>query len=125
MRWRVLPLAFVCVACGSGVPLDFDEAVPTQLRPIVTRVAPAAARAGDAVTIFGMGFTAEPAQNTILVGGATTVATGYALVSPPAAGEIEQLTFTVPTTATVGATTVSVFVFENGSNHDIAFTVTP
>ena len=114
------------MACGSGaVPLEFDESVPTQLAPIVTRLAPTAARGGETVTIFGFGFSAEAAQNILLIGGATTTAATYALVDPPVSGEIEQLTFIVPATATVGATTITVAVFDHVSNSDTAFTVNP
>lgn len=59
---------------------------------------PSSGRVGDAVTIFGAGFIASPAQNTVSFNGtpaAITVATAYAL------------TVSVPSGATSGPITVS------------------
>lgn len=126
MPWRILCASVVlCTACGNSLPLELEESVATQLTPIVSRVVPNTGKAGDSITILGMGFTASAPENIILVGGTTTSAATYALVTPPAAGEIEQLTFTVPATAAVGATTITVTVFDRISNSDVAFTITP
>lgn len=118
---------FLCllVACGNAVPTEFDASVATQLAPIVTRVTPATGRRGDTIAIFGLGFSVEALQNIVLLGGATTVAATYNLANPAAAAEIEQLTFTVPAAAALGATTVTVSTFDRVSNSDVAFTVTP
>lgn len=105
--------------------MPFDESVATQLAPVVTRVAPATGKAGDTITIFGVGFSIEPPQNIILVGGATTTAATYGLVIPPTGSEVEQLTFTLPATSAVGATTIAVLVADQASNNTVAFTVTP
>ncbi|MBI2345658.1 MAG: IPT/TIG domain-containing protein [Deltaproteobacteria bacterium] len=116
---------FLTFGCGNAPSVEFDESVPAQLSPIVTRVAPVAGRAGDTITIFGFGFSAEAQQNIVVVGGSTAIATAYALVDPPAAGELERLTFVVPSGAAVGATTIACNVFEQASNGDVAFTVNP
>lgn len=125
--WRLFGGVCLCllVACGSAVPTEFDESVATQLAPVVTRVAPAAGKGGDTINVFGLGFSAEAAQNIVLLGGAATAAATYGLVNPAAAGEIEQLTFTVPASAALGATTITVTTFDRVSNSDVAFTVTP
>lgn len=105
--------------------MEFDASVATQLAPLVTRLVPAVGRSGDTISILGLGFSAEPPQNIVLLGGATAVAVTYTLVTPAAGGEIEQLTFTVPAAAAPGATTVTVNTFDRVSNSDVAFTVTP
>lgn len=113
-------------ACGSGEPVDdFDASVATQAPPLVTRINPNNGRAGDTITVFGLGFSIAPGNNIITVGGSSTAATAYALVNPPAAGEIESLTFTVPAGATAGATTIFVTVLDNTSNNNVPFTVNP
>lgn len=111
--------------CGNAPTVELDESVPTQMTPVVTRVAPVAGRAGDVIVIFGMGFVAEAPQNIVLMGGAAATAATYGLASPAAAGEIEQLTFTVPAGASAGSTTVTVVAIDHVSNSDVAFTVNP
>lgn len=114
------------LGCGSGNgATDVNSSVATQTIPIVTRVSPASGSSGSTATIFGFGFSAQPGANIVSVGATSTTASTYALVNPPAAGEIESLTFTVPSGATTGANSVFVTVFENTSNTNVQFTVNP
>lgn len=124
LRWVWLGFG-LCTACGNQGLLDFDVNVATQIPPTVTRLSPSVARAGDLVTIFGMGFSMVAADNFILVGTSSAVASSYALVSPPATGELETLTFTVPNAVATGVTSLLVSVYDNVSNGDILLTVTP
>lgn len=64
-------------------------------------------------------------MNVITVGGTATTAQTYALVDPPTNGEVESLTFNVPSGASTGASGIFVTVFELTSNADIQFTVNP
>ena len=114
----------VLTGCGSGNgATEIDASIATQSPPVVVRVNPTSGHAGDAVTIFGLGFSAQAGSNIVSIGATSTTASSYALVNPPAAGEIESLTFTVPSGAATGANSVFVTVFENTSNTNIQFTV--
>lgn len=103
----------------------FDASVATQTLPFVHRVSPAAAQGGDSITLFGFGFSTEPGNNIIHVEGTTTRAATYALVDPPAEGEIEKLTFTLPAGTSAGSASVFVTVFDFTSNTDVSFTIDP
>lgn len=119
-------LFFSTLGCGGAVSVsDFDASISTQSLPFVKRVSPAGGQAGDTVTLFGFGFSSAPANNIIHIGGTTATATNYALVNPPADGEIESLTFTLPAGATAAAANISVTVFDFTSNTDVQFTVNP
>src|SRR3990167_9502472 len=82
-------------ACGSG-RTPFGSDVPTDAPPTVARISPAAAAAGDTVTIFGLGFSFESAINVVTIGTTATTATQYTLLSSPAENELESIAFTVP-----------------------------
>lgn len=112
--------------CGSGnESTEINSSVATQSLPVITRISPVSGRTGDTITIFGFGFSAQPGINIVSVGTASTTASIYALVNPPTAGEIESLTFTIPTGATTGTHSVFVTVFENTSNANVQLTVNP
>ena len=114
------------LGCGSGSDTaEINASVATQSPPVVTRVNPTSGRADDTITIFGFGFSSQPGINIVSVGATSTTASSYALVDPPAAGEIESLTFTVPSGAAAGANSIFVTVFENTSNTNVQFTVNP
>lgn len=114
------------IGCGSNSETNlFDASVATEAPPIITRIDPTSARAGETVTIFGLGFSNGAPNNIVTVGGVSTSATAYGLVNPPAAGEIETLTFTVPTNATTGASSIFVTVFDNTGNTDVQLTINP
>lgn len=118
-------ISAILIGCGSEEGIVLDTSVSTGALPYVNRVSPAAARAGDTVTVFGFGFSNEAPTNIIIVAGVSATATTYALVSPSTATEIEQITFIVPTGATLGASGVSVTVFDNTSNNNIQLTINP
>ncbi|MDO8493811.1 MAG: IPT/TIG domain-containing protein, partial [Deltaproteobacteria bacterium] len=111
-------------SCGTSSLGDFDASIVTQTVPFINRVQPNNGRAGDTITVFGFGFSTTSGNNVVVVGGGSAAAANYALVNPAVSGEIEQFTFTVPTNAATGATTLIVEVFGNASN-GVAFTVNP
>lgn len=110
-------------ACGNVE--EFDVTVPSMLSPYVHRVDPANGGAGDIITIYGWGFSTEPANNIVSFGGASTVATDYGVLATPADGELETLTVTVPAGSAAGDAAVYVTVFDNISNANLTFTITP
>ena len=126
MLRRLVILSFLCclAACGSA-DSGFPDDVPTQLPPVVSRVAPATGPAGTVIQIFGFGFSDIAPNNVVIVGDEGVSATAYALVTPATATEIEVITATVPAGVAIGANSVAVVVYENVSNADITFTVTP
>ena len=91
----------------------------------MTRIDPALGRSGDAVTIFGFGFSVVAEKNVVAIGSASTTATAYQLVDPPVDGEIESLTVTLPDDLPTGEQAIIVTVGEWTSNDDILFTVNP
>jgi len=118
-------LAIFLIGCGSAQDTnDFNSTVSTQAPPFINRVNPTSGSAGATITLFGFGFSSATPSNVIMVGGTSTSAATYGLVSPAANGEIEQLTFTIPAGATAGAGNIFVTVFENSSN-GVAFTINP
>ncbi|MDO8527648.1 MAG: IPT/TIG domain-containing protein [Deltaproteobacteria bacterium] len=130
MRFRFLILtifSILLVACGSASDTTpgFNASVSTQAPPVILRVSPLSGTAGDTITLFGFGFSSVAAANIVVIGGAGTSAATYALVNPPTNGEAESLTVQVPAGAIVGADGIYVIVFENTSNADVQFTVTP
>ena len=119
-------ISSLLLGCGSTAdPLALPPSVAIQSVPVIKRISPTSGRVGDTLTLFGFGFSTAPGDNIITVGGKATAAETYALVDPPTDGEIEQLTFKVPTGATTGASGVFVTVFELTSNADVQFTVNP
>jgi hypothetical protein len=112
------------MSCGNAELRHFDERVVMQFPPTVTRVSPTSAKAGDTVTIVGIGFSVIPADNIIQVGSSVTVAQTYALTATPAEGELEQITFTVPVDVGIGAASLALSIYDNTSNANIAVTVT-
>jgi len=110
-------------SCSSSD--GFQPDVPTDSPPVVSRVDPNAGSQGDAITIFGFGFTTSYPENIVIIGGAATSATSYRLLSPITEDEIEAITATVPTDAVQGEGPIYVQVHGNSSNSDVSFTVTP
>ena len=116
----------LCAAFGGdNDSFLFDPSVVTQTPPLVTRTDPAAGGVGSAVTIFGSGFSSIAANNIVTLGGVSAIAETYALAADPQGGEVESITITVPTNAVMGTNPVFVIVFEETSNADMVFTVTP
>lgn len=124
-RTSIFFALLLATSCGSGENSSFDASVSTQSPPVVTRISPTSGKVGDTVTLFGFGFSSEPANNIVSVGGGSTTATSYGLVNPPAKGEIESLTFKIPSGVANGSNSIFATVFENASNADVAFTVNP
>lgn len=128
MRWSALLLIGMLIGCGSAADdrvEPFDASVATQVAPVVTRINPTFGRAGDIITIFGMGFSVIPEDNIVLLTSAAAPAFSYSLASPAGSGEVEQLTFAIPTNARAGITSVIVNVYDNSSNSDITLMVNP
>lgn len=114
-------LAAVASACGSASGVSSD--VPSGSLPIVSRVEPAAGSSGDAITVYGVGFSSAAPYNIVIIGGAGVSATSYELLPNPSGDEVEAITTTVPTGALAGEDSVVVMVHENVSNADVMFTV--
>lgn len=120
---RLLVAVFLLsVGCGQLGDL-FDSTVPLQTDPYVTRISPVAATAGDTVTVFGYGFSDVAELNVVIIGASAVVATSYSLVTPPVAGEIEAITFTVPAGLAIGANSIYVDVLDNVSNTNVSITI--
>ncbi|HPQ80358.1 MAG TPA: IPT/TIG domain-containing protein [bacterium] len=118
-------ILFLFSSCGGSGGSDFPDDIPTQTNPIVTRVSPDSGPAGTAVTIFGLGFSTNFPNNVVVIGDTASPATGYNLVEPPLPTEIEAITSTVQDGAALGVNSVVVIVYDNVSNADVTFTVTP
>lgn len=126
MRWILLSVLATLLIGGCGdAQSDVSNTAPTGVTPVVTRLDPTTATAGDTVTIFGAGFSVVPTANIIVIGNIAVAASTYAVVDPPAAGEVEQLTFIVPTGLTTGADAVLVLVEDAVSNTNVQLTVNP
>ena len=116
--------SIVIVAACGGTSSDFSENVPTNSPPIVSRVDPTDAMAGDEITIFGFGFSLATPENIVMIGDVSTAATAYSLLDSPTSTEIESLTATIPDDVTAGENSVIVLVDGHVSNGDITITVT-
>ena len=116
-------MAIVFVTCGTDGNTGISSDISLNITPVITRISPSSAVTGDEVTIFGLGFSVVPQKNIISVGNAATSAETYSLVSPPAEGEIESITFRVPAGVTVGANSIFVTVGENTSNANMNITI--
>lgn len=126
---RLVAIAFAALiagfGCGSSGDSDFPDDVPTQTNPVVSRITPVAGPVGSTITITGFGFSSIFPNNIVVIGDAAVSATGYSLVEPPTPGEIEAITAPVPVNAPAGLNSVFVVVYDNVSNADLTFTVTP
>ncbi|MBI4237822.1 MAG: hypothetical protein HY696_05315 [Deltaproteobacteria bacterium] len=131
MRRLGVILALTFGLCGGGCgdgeqpTFAFDEAVPLQLEPYIARITPTVARAGDTVTIIGFGYSAIPNDNVVVMDDVAVAADTYGVAAAPAGTELEQLTFQVPSTLTVGSHVIGVIVYDNISNTEQTLTVTP
>ena len=77
------------------------------------------------ITVYGFGFSYSTPVNVIIIGGEGVSATDYQLLANPTPTEIEMLTATVPANAAIGPSPVTVTVYDNTSNADVIFDVTP
>lgn len=128
MRWAVVLCAGLCAGCGDATSErvePFDPAVATQVTPVVTRIAPVTGRSGDLMTIFGAGFSVVPEDNIVILSNTVALAASYAATAAGTPGEVEQLTFTIPSNTTIGTHAVTVNVYEHTSNGNVTLTVTP
>lgn len=116
-------IALFSLSCGGSS--DYNPNVPTDSPPIVSRAEPSAGKAGDVISIFGLGYSIAYPEDIVVVGGAATSATSYRLLDNPTANEIEAITFIVPEDAEIGEGPIYVQVDGNSSNVDVSFTVLP
>jgi|GEM_PF-1279801 hypothetical protein len=123
--FRLIAIACLALVAACGSPFAFPPDVPTDSPPIVSRVEPAEGSPGDMVTIYGFGFSFTVANNIVIFGDAASVATSYRLLDSPTSTEIEAIEAPVPNEAPEGEVPVVVVVYENVSNADVLFTVTP
>ena len=119
----LLILLMFC-ACG-GSASEFSDDIPTELPPIVSRVEPLEGPSGTEIKIYGFGFSVNIPVNVVLIGGQAESAVNYELLPDPTDTEIEMLTASVPEGAAEGPSPVVVIVYENVSNQDVVFNVTP
>lgn len=124
LKSSLLVIILFIAGCGS-IGDFFDATVPTQTDPFITRISPASAKAGDAVTVFGMGFSAAAALNIVVVEGVEVAADSYTLLPSPSGNEVESITFTVPAGISTGAHSIYVIVIDNPSNTNVSITITP
>lgn len=127
MSMRVILLLMVISLAGissCGGPFSYNDDVPTNSPPNISRVDPASGAAGSEATLFGFGFSYIPANNFITMGAWGTLATQYNLLPNPTNDEIESLNFTVPAELTPGDYAIVLVVDGNASNADVVFTVT-
>jgi len=118
----IVTAAFASCGGGSG---DFPDDVPTGAPPVVSRLDPTSGAAGSTATVFGLGFSIAAPINIIIMGATGASAETYSMLPNPTGSEIESLTFTVPANLVPGVYPVVVVVYDNASNADIEFTVTP
>ncbi len=127
MRRTIITLAsaFLLVACGYETGLDYAEDVVTQSPPTVSRIEPSTGTTGTTISIYGFGFSTAVPSNIVVIGDQSVSAETYELLDNPTPTEIERLTATVPDGLAVGESSVVVVVYDNVSNADVTFTVTP
>jgi len=118
----VVLFCLCCLSCG-GADEPFDPTVSTQAYPYINRINPVAATAGDAVNIFGFGYSAAAELNVVIINGVEALATNYTLLAAPTSTEIERLTFTVPAGIAAGTYDIYVFVLGNVSNTNVQITI--
>ena len=123
-RLAIAILPLLVASCG-GSTTGYAPDVPTNSPPIVSRVDPNSGGPGSEVTIFGFGYTISVPENIVVIGGVATNATSYRLLSNPTSTEIEAITVDVPANANVGEGPIYVIIYDNVSNADVSFTVTP
>lgn len=124
-RLAIAVLPLLVASCGGGGTTEYAPDVPTNSPPVVSRVDPNSGGPGSEVTIFGFGYTISVPENIVVIGGVATNATSYRLLSNPTSTEIEAITADVPANATVGEGPIYVVIYDNVSNSDVSFTVTP
>lgn len=86
----------------------------------MTRVSPSSAAAGAAVDVIGVGFSLVAQENTIIVGGVSTLASSYRVTEE---GE-EVITFSIPSGVSSGESPLLVVV-EGETSNSLNFTVAP
>jgi hypothetical protein len=125
MRRLVIIICFTLALGACGEVTLFPSDVVTQTPPIVSRVEPASGPPGTEITVYGFGYSINTPNNIVIVGGSGSSATEYNLLDNPTETEIESLTAAVPDDAEIGESSVVVVVYQNTSNADIMFEVTP
>ena len=123
-RLAIAILPLLVASCG-GTSTGYAPDVPTDSPPVVSSVDPNSGGPGTEVTIFGFGYTISVPENIVVIGGVATNATSYRLLSNPTSTEIEAITADVPAGATVGEGPIYLVIYDNVSNSDVSFTVTP
>lgn len=120
---RTLEMIFVLMLlAGCAGSSDFASNVQIDSPPVISRISPTTAKAGDTVTIFGFGFSSAPAVNLVSLESAITPAASYNLLQNPTSTEIESLTFVVPAMP-AGTFGVMVMVGDDVSNSNVVITI--
>ncbi len=122
-HFMLMVLCFGLLSCGS-VSTDISNNVPTASTPVITRVDPTTAQAGDEITIIGLGFSIIAVENILHIGASNAAATSYTLLDGMTEGEIEELTFTLPDNITPDTYPIFLTVIDEPSNA-ATLTITP
>jgi hypothetical protein len=119
--FRLLSLfpLFLLPACGSDKGPGPSNTTTSQ--PVLIAAQPNSGKAGDTITLLGVGFSVVINENIVLVGNVTAQALSHQFINGPN-GASEEITFQLPSTASLGAGTIEVLVGETVSN-GLPFTV--
>ena len=126
MQKLAVILLITCIlSCGGSGADPYPNDVPTHSPPLVTRIDPAIASAGDTITIYGLGYSIIPEYNLVTFGSISAVADSYDFLDPPSDGEFEIITVVIPDDADPGINPVMVTVHQTTSNDDVSISITP
>lgn len=98
------------MACGAE-----GDSGSSAATPILTRADPASVKRGNTMIVYGSSFSEEE-DNIVFIGGIAVITTDWDVAATGNSGEAEQLSFTVPQNATVGAQELIVLVGDATSN---------
>jgi hypothetical protein len=112
-------LLFFSTACGGS---GGDSSNTTTTQPVLIAAVPNTAKAGDTVTLQGLGFSFTFNENIVLVGNETTQALSHQFINTTPGGANEEITFQVPPNAAVGGNTITVLI-DGAVSNALPFTV--
>jgi len=122
MNRLLLLITFIFVFSACGGSGGGSSTTSTTSQPVLIAALPNSAKAGDTVTLQGLGFSFTFNENIVLVGNVTTPALSHQFINPTPGGADEEITFQVPSNAAVGGGTITVLVDQAVSN-SLPFTV--
>jgi hypothetical protein len=114
-----------CLRLGCGQWPEENLNIPSGTVPIIKRVTPDPGTAGGSIEVYGVGYSLVPAENLFHIGDAAVSANSYDLADPAQAGEVEVLSFILPSELLAGDYAVFVSVQGEPSNTDIHLAIEP